>query len=423
MHGENCPRCKIEVEASGAIKQVDNPVYPCYLKHSYEGTMKYFMAKGMRCWRADWDKYISKQDKNLAIIQQIFIKIDHVYPNGRHHPNSVVRTDLFRSVVESLAEMRSIVWFQSLRANTEEEIDIYSSMEINRKSQDVLIPLLTSIIESHQAMTQYEMNDREYKWWTSFIFFLNLFFHANFFYENMYDLQFINEENFDASEETLELKDHVFRSNFLEMWSKLLDMAVNKMVPFEELLQIYCAGQLSRKCGDCSRKIKVVTFLPYFLITAMQGLIGNTDLMREFDASWTKGQSYVLNATKIHFSCGKNNNRCTSNKDEVMMRCHRLIECTVLFSASLSQRLSTNRCHCCYRVTESVHRCSSCKVKVYCSEECQHEDWTVHNLCCEDLSKMKVHQAKGKGGAARRKRIGIEKMKKWNEMEIFDIPK
>jgi len=348
-----------------------------------------------------------------------------LYELGRYNPNAFVSTKLFRSVVESLAEMRAKLWFESFRANTEEEIDIDSTNSFKFECQDELITLLSSIVESHQAMSKYEMNYGVNKWWTSFIFFLNLFFHANFFYENMYDLQFIKEESFDASEETLELKDHVFRSNFLEMWSKLLDMAVDKMVPFEDLLQIYCAGQLSRKCGDCSKNIKVVTFFPFFLIFRMEELIfsseimvpinakdklfNDKDLVDEFETSWTRGQSYVLNATKIHFSCGKNS--CTFNMDKVYRGCDLLIST----GSSLSQRFSINRCHCCYRVTERVHRCSSCKVKVYCSEECQQKDWKVHMLCCEDLRKSELHQAKGKGGSASRKRIGIEKMKNFSE--------
>lgn len=88
-HGENCRGCKNEIEASGSVKQVDNPVYPCYIKHSYEGTKKYFMARSPRRWSADWNKYISKLDKNIAIIQKIFIKLDHVYPNGQVYLNGL----------------------------------------------------------------------------------------------------------------------------------------------------------------------------------------------------------------------------------------------------------------------------------------------------------------------------------------------
>ena len=45
-------------------------------------------------------------------------------------------------------------------------------------------------------------------------------------------------------------------------------------------------------------------------------------------------------------------------------------------------------CDFCYR-RSSVHRCSGCKSRWYCGEDCQLEDWkVVHKEVCGKLSKM-----------------------------------
>merc|ERR1711936_1449158 len=61
--------------------------------------------------------------------------------------------------------------------------------------------------------------------WKSFILFFNLFLQANFFYRNMFDLQHISSESFELSEHTLELRDQVFGSNFLDIWDNMLESA------------------------------------------------------------------------------------------------------------------------------------------------------------------------------------------------------
>ena len=120
-------------------------------------------------------------------------------------------------------------------------------------------------------MIRFEEQDGVYKWWSTFIFFLNLFFQANYFNRVLYSLQFLNSETLEKSEGQLELNDFVLNNNFLITWERLLAAVTDKMIPFEDLVRIYCEGQLNRKCDHCSTKIKVVTFTPGFLATDMIG--------------------------------------------------------------------------------------------------------------------------------------------------------
>ena len=80
---------------------------------------------------------------------------------------------------------------------------------------------------------------------------------------------------------------------------------------------------------------------------------------------------------------------------------------TCVTGQQLIERFVLNRCDSCYKVTEGAHRCSNCKMKLYCSEVCQNNDWAVHKICCEDLKKSDDKRKKKKHG---RKKAGTKRM-------------
>ena len=85
---------------------------------------------------------------------------------------------------------------------------------------------------------------------------------------------------------------------------------------------------------------------------------------------------------------------------------------TMSTGQELSERFVLNRCDSCYKVTEGGHRCSNCKMKVYCSEICQNKDWSVHKICCEDLKKSDDKRKKKEHG---RRKAGKKRMVKQAE--------
>ena len=153
----------------------------------------------------------------------------------------------------------------------------------------------------------YNVDDRDkhvYKWWSSFIFFLNLYLEACFFYKFIFDIQFIKDEDFEEDEQIQNVKDLVSQNTFLETWTKLLDACTEKMVPFNDLLQMYCGGKLERQCNVCSDNISVSTFNPSFLINEIIAL----NLCKGIDIDYKElivEQNHVDRFPKLSFICKK----------------------------------------------------------------------------------------------------------------------
>merc|ERR1711909_241377 len=111
---------------------------------------------------------------------------------------------------------------------------------------------------------------------------------------------------------------------------------------------------------------------------------------------------------KQYYRCGEN--RCQTKSDWAMLRSKTL---TMSTGQELSEKFVLNRCDSCYKVTEGGHRCSNCKMKVYCSELCQNNDWKVHKICCEDLKKSDDKRKKKEHG---RRKAGNKRMLKQAEL-------
>ena len=213
--------------------------------------------------------FVSKQDKNISILQQIFAVLRDLSMNKA--ADSIV----FAPLAQFLTNLRITVWYQSLLSNIEEDIDKNVETNLYIMREDLIFPLI-SCVERCQRFVMKMMDSTDmpcYDLWENFIFFFNLFLQANFFYRNMFDLQYISIQSFELSEETRELRDQVFGSKFLTIWDNLLEAAMEwngmKLMslgfPMQELLEIYCDGQLQRTCNVCSADIQVSVFYPYFI--------------------------------------------------------------------------------------------------------------------------------------------------------------
>ena len=79
-----------------------------------------------------------------------------------------------------------------------------------------------------------------------------------------------------------------------------------------------------------------------------------------------------------------------------------------------------NLCHFCFKLSSHgvVHRCGSCLTKVYCSKECQKQDWSlIHSKIC----KGKGVPRKLKGKAKERKQVGDSSMQECIERAEANI--
>jgi len=395
-------------------------VYPCHIRQSFPRPMREWMLPGVRqCVPLGeiTGHYVSKQDKNIAILQQMLALLQELYVDK----GAYSRTGPFSKLAESLTTLRITVWSQSLLSNTEEDIDKNVETNFYEMREELLFPLLSNIVKCQTFVLEMvvdtiELDEEDISWaslldlWKSFILFFNIFLQANFFYRNMFDLQHISSESFEPSEHTLELRDQVYGSNFLTIWDNMLKAAEDKIIPMKELLEIYCDGQLHRTCSVCSAEIQVSTFYAFHVLAS--DMFGS-----EEEKGWDVGidqfkiaklfmenSPHISFGEKQHFCCGKP--LCRGKVHWSMLRSKTL---TMSTGQELSERFVLNRCDSCYKVTEGGHRCSNCKMKVYCSELCQNNDWTVHKICCEDLKKSEDKRKKKEHG---RRKAGKKRMVK-----------
>jgi len=458
----DCKKCQSKL----ADKAGD--VYPCHIQQSFPGPMRENMLPGVRqCVPLGeiTGHYVSKQDKNISILQQILSLLRELcLEDGADSQKGP-----FSKLAQCLSTLRIIVWYQSLLSKTEEEIDKNVETNLYEMREDLLFPLLSNLvkcqtsvlemvvdiiesdkediesdeediesdeedIESDEEDIEYDEEDIESdeediesedieceSWaflldlWESFILFFNIFLQANFFYRNMFDLQHISSESFEHSEHTLELRGLVFGSNFLTIWDNMLEAAKDKIIPMKELLEIYCDGQLHRTCDVCSAEIQISTFWPFYVLASDvfgaeedQGEDVKIDRCRIMQLFMKNYNSPCISfGVKQNYRCGEN--LCHSKADWAMVRSKTLMLST---GQELAEKFVLNRCDSCYRVTEGGHRCSNCKMKVYCSELCQNNDWTVHKICCEDLKKSDDKRKKKEHG---RRKAGKKRMVKQAE--------
>jgi len=403
--GEECHKCQSFLDDDD-----DLGFSPCHIQQSFPGLLRERMLPDVRqCVQLGelTGHFVSKLDKNISILQQIFAKIRLLCEDVDEYVDPYVLVPL----AKSLTSLRLTVWYQSLLSATEEDLDKDVESNLYWMREQIVFPLMSNIARCQRFVVTM-MGSVCMKLWEYFIFFLNLFFQANSFYRNLFDLQYISSESFELSEETRELKEQVFGSKFLTIWDKLLDAANDRdeIIPLEELLKIYCDGELKRPCDICSAEIQVSAFYPYFLLASdlfgpdeERGSLDDRlkEIVKLFDEE-KEDLHFVAFGPKQHFYCAKL--RCCERTLWTLIRSNWLISST---GQELSQRFVLNRCDSCYKVTEGAHRCSNCKMKLYCSELCQDNDWKVHKICCEDLKKSEDKRKKKEHG---RRKSGKKRM-------------
>jgi len=403
----DCKKCQ-----SKLADEADE-VYPCHIQQSFTGSSRKEMLTGVRQCVSLGEltgQFVSKHDKNISILQQMLALLRELYVDA----GAGSRTGPFTKLAQCLTNLRITVWYQSLLSKTEEEIDKTSETNFYIMKEYLLFPLLSNIAKCQTFVVEMLVANEDNSLrdlWESFILFFNLFLQANFFYRNMFDLQHISSESFELSEHTLELRDQVFGSNFLTIWDNMLEAAKDKIVPMKELLAIYCDGQLNRTCYICSAEIHVSSFYPFYVVSSdMYGGDQRGVNADEFRISqlFTRDLPCIIFGEKEYFCCGE----LTSCQPKTAWALVRSQNLTLSTGQELSEKFVLNRCDSCYKVTEGGHRCSNCKMKVYCSGICQNNDWPVHKICCEDLKKSEDKRKKKEHG---RRKAGKKRMVKQAE--------
>lgn len=59
------------------------------------------------------------------------------------------------------------------------------------------------------------------------------------------------------------------------------------------------------------------------------------------------------------------------------------------FSAMLHKSNWNTMCFYCFKESDSLKRCSKCKLVKYCSRDCQAQDWREHEIECKSIERLK----------------------------------
>ena len=76
-------------------------------------------------------------------------------------------------------------------------------------------------------------------------------------------------------------------------------------------------------------------------------------------------------------------------------------------------------CDNCFKVGRKGHRCSKCLTKIYCTKECQREDFKVHNMIC----RVEEVERKKKGDRREREEVGRKDSEEKKEELEGDLKK
>ena len=409
---DTCPKCRVEIQiGSENIVKDDNPFYPCHLEQSFPGVSSagYKLRKlekgpiitGDLCIPLGevTGQYVSKHEKNISILQQIIFKISAVYPVA------VSQGDFYHEIFTSLVLLRLANWQASMQYPTEDKIDHQMSSKLPGFCFENEEVIMRKVVEIHNSMMKEEQQDGVFRWWSSFLLFLELRQDAQFFFRSIFELQKLSDQTFDKFSSKLNLKDVVRNNNFFHVWESLLTSVTYQMMPFSDLIKMLCDGQVDRKCEICAKDITITTFHPqfHFMQDALFCFLENVSLICK---QFVEGKSFVILRPSKLYCC--ESKACAEEVNHRVL----LTVCLMMTEGiALAQRFEEHRCDACFMVSDKGHRCSRCKTKVYCSPECKDKDWGVHRLCCAESVKDKENlKRKKKGDTEKRRELGVDRM-------------
>merc|ERR1719341_1892170 len=158
---------------------------------------------------------------------------------------------------------------------------------------------------------------------------------------------------------------------------------------FQELLKIFCGGNLRQACSFCSTRVDV---------DAVEG-----EVLGCYEGIPTVS---IFPFLPPLFCCGANTCKVEEErKEDAFLQLH-------LGLGATRGKLRPTRCDYCFLLAEKVHRCSKCLTKNYCSRACllKDSDEKHSKFCHKGEEKRKVKgdaQARLEGGL-RQLEIGLE---------------
>jgi len=337
-----CPKCKIvqglnkqEVLLELSNRNLNSEVFPCMFVTEV-GSLNKIPSSQQPVLGEISGKFSCQSEHCLSIIIHCCLKLAFTHPQDMPWSPSNPMVPIFKKLIT----FRNMIFYSAI-VSPNEDIQEKSALRTTSYFLDTLIEI-TELCKEHFS----EEGDKQVKWWRSVLVFIEVL--CKRYYWGRFKYQ--QEDDFKASIDPV------------------LKAASHQMPPYAELLQAMVGGPRAT-CEGCRSDI----------------VVDGLEVKREvFDRYFGSERGWVFLSHKgFQSAC----NKCIGP-----MR----MEEEDLFKALLTKiTMSPLYCHQCGRSCRGRPRCKYCQSKAYCSEECQSEDWQVHQLFCKEIQEA---EAGGEGG-------------------------
>ena len=386
---KECEQCLQVVSHGGprAVSDPLSPVYPCILK-SLDGLPKSFFSHHPFSLNGDPEDRI---ERLVILIKKLLLKM----VLSDHKVMQRCSYEMY-SLISTMDHNRMMIWM--IRKSKPVHDAAFWMMEnLELCGDDFWNPLLAKSGVLHDD--EYILSDDHYRIFDTCTILYNVldYIHGPSSMQKDFkgtDSMFPEEYNMGP------LLAKAENSTFLATVDKLLDALEHELIPYPEVVKIICGGEVNKRCSLCNSHVTVTEVIQFKKRLNRVGCFFNT-----------------MNMGMVRCAA----HRCDLNQDNHPSRVDYQNWYPRVFWAF--QRFKENRCHFCFKLSPHgvVHRCGKCLTKVYCSKDCQQEDWAlVHSKIC----KGKGVQRKLKGKAKERKEAGDstlrESLQRMEEHQLED---
>ena len=195
-----------------------------------------------------------------------------------------------------------------------------------------------------------------------------------------------------------DLENIISCETFDQRWEEVLAAVAGGLGPYSTLVKILCGGQPEQRCSGCGDAITITSALLY---TGSGPGPSHAERIMNVQLHMNRviGKAFVISSLHTMFCCHKPDCQ-NSVPDAAAMRLNRVMAAYM----GLAARCKGNRCDNCFLLCRTVHRCSGCFTKAYCSTACRDADRSVHQRFCQTGAPAR----KVKTGKSGRKEQGAE---------------
>jgi len=371
---EECDQC-LEVAAKGgpeAVADQLSPVYPCILK-SLDGTCKSSLSHHPFPLNGDPEDRI---ERLVVLIKKLLLKM----ALSNHKVMETSSKEMFM-LVTAMDYNRLMIWMcRKTKPRPEAAVFMKDTLDLCNEGWKNLLRQSGRLTED-----EYALSDDHFGIFDTCAILYNVLDYIDGPVTLQRDFKdatamFPEEYNMEP------LLAKAQNSTFLATVDRLLDALEPQLIPYSDVVRIICNGQVKKKCSMCDRRVTVTEVCQFKKRLNRVACFFNT-----------------LNMGMV---------RCASRMCDMIQDEHPSRVDYQKWYPRISMafvKYKENLCHFCFKLSSHgvVHRCGRCLTKVYCSKECQAEDWSlVHSEIC----KGKGVPRKLMGKAKERKELGDSNM-------------